>query len=231
MFPVERMEAAPAQVEHVLALAGCTQGAVLDLCCGPGRHSVGFARRGFQVTGVDRTQFLLDRASERAAAAGVNVEWVREDMRRFQRANAFDLVCSLFTSFGYFQQDSEELLVLQNVCQSLKPGGVLILEMLGKEWLAREWKDAISTDFPDGTLLLQRVRMNSEWSRILNQWYLLKEGRYRTFEFEHTVYSGRELKDRMLQAGFERVDLFGDLSGAPYGLNAKRLVAVARKAR
>ena len=230
MFPPERISAAPTQVEQVLALARTSSGAVLDLCCGPGRHAEEFARRGFTVTGVDRSPFLLERARERTAESGVTVEWVQEDMRRFERTAAFNLVCNLFTSFGYFEREEEDLEVLRHVHQSLKPGGVLVLEMLGKERLARVYQNAVSSEFPDGALLLQRHEVRSDWSRIRNEWMLLKDGRYRTFHFEHTIYSGRELKERLLASGFAEVRLFGDLEGAPYGVDATRLVAVARKA-
>jgi hypothetical protein len=57
----------------------------------------------------------------------------------------------------------------------------------------------------------------------------VKEGRARSFTFEHTVYSGRELKDRLLNCGFKHVQLFGDQQGLPYDLDATRLIAVARK--
>jgi ubiquinone/menaquinone biosynthesis C-methylase UbiE len=60
IFPPERFDAAASQVEQVLALACLNGGAVLDLCCGPGRHAIEFARRSFTVTGVDRTPFLVD---------------------------------------------------------------------------------------------------------------------------------------------------------------------------
>ena len=230
MFPPERMAAAPAQVEQVLALARVNSGAILDLCCGPGRHSVDFARRGFRVTGVDRSAFLLDRARERAAAARVTVEWIHQDMRLFERASAFQLTCSLFTSFGYFDREDEDLEVLRNVHGSLVPGGVFLLEMLGKERLARVLQNAVCTDLPDGSLLLQRHEIRGDWSRVRNEWTLLKDGCYRSFEFEHSVYSGRELKDRLLASGFAEVQLFGGLEGGPYGADANRLVAVARKA-
>src|SRR3954453_16554332 len=108
MFPVERLAAAPEQVSQILALAGVSGGDVLDLCCGPGRHSVEFARQGFRVTGVDRSPYLLDRAREHAATAGTSIEFVREDMREFCRPDAFDLAVNLFTSFGYFEHQDEE---------------------------------------------------------------------------------------------------------------------------
>src|SRR5689334_7207982 len=76
MFPADRFAATPEQVTQMLSLVGITQGRVLDLCCGPGRHSVELARRGFAVTGVDLTPFLLDRARECVGEAGVAIEWV-----------------------------------------------------------------------------------------------------------------------------------------------------------
>ena len=229
MFPPERFEAAPSQVEQVLSLARLNGGAVLDLCCGPGRHAVEFARRGFTVTGVDRTPFLMDRARERAGEAHVAVQWVLEDMRTFEHASAFDLACSLFTSFGYFEREEEDLQVLRHVHRSLKPGGVLVIDVLGKERLARIYQPVVCTEFPDGTMLLQRHEVRDDWSRIRNEWNLLKDGRYTRFDFEHTIYSARELKERLLVSGFGEVQLFGDLQGARYGADASRLVAVARK--
>ena len=121
VFPADRVAAAPAQVTQILALAGIDGGAVLDLCCGPGRHSLEFARRGFTVTGVDRSPFLLERAREKADAAALTVEWVLDDMRQFQRPAAFDLACNLFTSFGYFEHEEDNLRVLRNI--SAEPAG------------------------------------------------------------------------------------------------------------
>jgi len=235
MFPPERFAAAPEQVAQILALANFS-GAnfsgrpVLDLCCGPGRHAIEFARHGFQVTGVDRTPFLLDRARERALEAAVEVEWVTEDMRRFLRPWSFDLAASLFTSFGYFEEEQQDLSVLRNLHESLNQGGTFVIDVISKERVARNWKDAITTEFPDGTLLLQRPQVLDGWSRLRNQWTLIRNGTAKTFQFEHWIYSGRELQDRLYAAGFAEVRLFGDLQGAPYNVDATRLIAVARKA-
>lgn len=229
MFSPERFAAAKDEVSRIMALTGCSVGTLLDLCCGPGRHAVEFAQRGFQVTGVDRSPFLLDRAREHASVASISVEWVKEDMRSFVRPGRFDLVCNLFTSFGYFKDENEDLRVLRNIHQSLKDGGVAIIDTLGKERLARTWQNAICSPLSDGSLLLQRPQVLNDWSRILSEWTLIKNGHTRNFTFEHTVYSGRELKDRLLASGFQKVQLFGDLQGSSYGLDAARLVAVAHK--
>ena len=109
MFSAERFAAAAEDVNQILALTQCDGGSVLDLCCSPGRHSVEFARRDLQVTGVDRSPFLLERARAYAAESGISMELVQEDMRNFVRPQSFDLACNLFTSFGYFKDERENV--------------------------------------------------------------------------------------------------------------------------
>ncbi len=229
MFPAERFAAAPEQVAQVLALSGCSRGKVLDLCCGPGRHAVEFAKHGLEVTGVDGSQFLLDRARERARDAGVSAEWVQEDMRRFRQPAKFDLACNIFTSFGYFADETDDLRVLRNIWESLQGGGVFVIDVISKERLARNWKESLVTEYADGALLFQRPQVREDWNRLENEWILVKDGRSRSFRFEHAIYSGRELKDRLVACGFKDVKLYGDLEGSCYGVDARRLVAVARK--
>jgi SAM-dependent methyltransferase len=125
MFPSEKFSAAEEQVSQILSLTALEEGSVLDLCCGPGRHALEFARRGYRVTGVDGTKFLLDRAKERAAESGQQVEWIHQDMREFAKPNAFQLAVNLWSSFGYFENEADDLRVLSNIFESLRPGGVL----------------------------------------------------------------------------------------------------------
>lgn len=230
MFPEERFTAAPEQVEQALALAKPNGKAALDLCCGPGRCSVALAQAGFEVTGVDRTPFLLDKARAKAKAAETGIEWVQQDMRDFVRPDAFNLVLSMFTSFGYFDDKNEDLQVLRNIHTSLKPGGVCLIDVMGKERLARILLPTTSEVLPDGTKLIQRHEIFDNWTRIRNEWILIRKGSAKSFQFHHTVYSGQELMDRLDQAGFESVTPYGNLAGDEYGPNAQRLIAVARKA-
>lgn len=229
LFPQSRLEAAPNEVELILNLAGRPVKSVLDLCCGPGRHSIAFADRGLQVTAVDRTAFYLDMAKERALDQGLKIEWIREDMRDFVRPQAFDLVVSMFTSFGFFETEDDDLKVLGNVHESLAPDGVLVMDAAGKEWVAEHFEDTTSDQLPDGSILFQRHRVVKEWRRIRNEWILVKGDKAKTFKFEHTLYSGRELSDRLRQSGFREVRLLGDLEGGEYGVGSKRLVARAVK--
>ncbi len=230
MFSEQRFEAAPGEIEQVVALTKPQGNRVLDLCCGPGRSSIALAQAGFSVTGVDRTSFLLKTARSRAQDAGVSIEWVQMDMRDFIREGAFDLAVSMFTSFGYFDDKSEDLLVLEHMHRSLKPGGVLLIDVMGKERLARILQPTTSNVLEDGTKLIQIHEIFDDWTRIKNEWLLIKEGKAASFTFHHTIYSGQELRDRMEQAGFIDIKLYGSLDGDPYGADALRLIAVGKKA-
>ena len=231
MFGEPLLEAAPEQANAALALLGIEPGAaVLDLCCGVGRHSLALAQRGYTVTGVDRTAAYLRTAREKAAALGLELELVQADMRDFVRLGAFDGAINLFSSFGYFEDPADDLKVAQNLFRSLKPGGRLVMELMGKEVLARIFTPRDWQQMPDGTVLLQDRSVTRDWSWMEARWIVVQpDGARSEFAVNHRIYDGAGLRGLLLDAGFQRVDLFGSLGGEPYDTEAQRLVAVAHK--
>jgi SAM-dependent methyltransferase len=229
-FTPSVIAAGAAEVDKLLRLPGVPRGGTaLDLGCGPGRHAVPLARRGFRVTGVDLSPFLLARARDAAAAAGVSLELVRADMREFVRPETFDLAVSLFTSFGYFDDPADDLRALRAVRQSLRPGGILVVDVLGKERVARIFQASATRRAADGTTLVERHAIVDDWGRVSNAWTIANDGTTRTFEFTVRIYSGVELRDILERAGFAAVNLHGGFDGRPYGLDAERLLAVAAR--
>jgi SAM-dependent methyltransferase len=200
---------------------------VLDLGCGPGAHAIAFARLGHRVTGVDTSPRLLDRARSSARAAGVEVEWVEADMRAFQRPSSFDLICSLYASFGYFD-DPENRRVLENVCASLVPQGVFVLDLIGRETAARHWQERRWHEV-DGVLYLERCTSADDWASMVSEWIVVREGVRAEFRVKQRLYSGTELRGLLLSLGFTKVLLAGGLDGeTPYDESARRLIAIAR---
>lgn len=230
LFPPARIERAFEEVAQLVELSGVDSGRALDLCCGAGRHAVALAKRGFDVTGVDLSTFLLDKARGAAEEAKVSVEWVTDDMRRFVRPGAYDLVLNLFTSFGYFALQADDVKALKNMVASLTEGGAVVIDVIGKEALAERLPlNRQPTEEVDGSLLIQRVEVVDDWRRARSEWILIRDGTAERFRFEHTLYSGQELRELMNWAGLSNVSLYGGLDGRPYGPGAERLVAVGRK--
>lgn len=229
LFSRKRMEEADFEIEKLLNLIEFKGDSVLDLCCGPGRHAISLAKRGFTVTAVDRTSFFLEKGKQRAKSEKLDIEFVLQDMLSFKRPESFDLALNLWTSFGFFDRKEDDLIVLDNIYQSLKSGGVCLIDLFGKETLAEDFQPTTSDELADGTILVQRHKIFDNWTRIRNEWILIKNGIAKSYTFHHTLYSGQELMDRLERVGFTDIKLFGDYEGNEYGLDARRLVAAARK--
>jgi SAM-dependent methyltransferase len=229
MFSKKRVANTPVEIDQILALLNVPRGAqILDLCCGVGRHSLELARRGFKVTGVDRTQEYLNQATEQAAKEGLQIKFVQADMRNFCQPDAFDLVINLFTSFGYFEDPNADQKVLNNTYSSLKPGGLILMDLSSKEILARIFRERVWSEV-DGVFWLEEHRILNSWSHIENRWILFKEGRRYEDKLILRLYSAAELLTRLQTAGFTKLSAYGGFDGSPYDNNAKRLVAVGYK--
>lgn len=108
---------------------------VLDLACGTGRHAVVLAESGLQVTGVDLSENLLAIAGKETARLGHSIELIRSDMRYLNLKKSFSAVFSLFTSFGYFDDDRENFSVFRVISDHLEPGGWFVFDYLNDPFI------------------------------------------------------------------------------------------------
>jgi SAM-dependent methyltransferase len=223
----ERARMAATEAAAIVGLLGLQSGAqVLDLGAGTGAHAIELARRGMAVSGVDRTKSFLARARKSAAEALVTVEWIEDDMRRFVRQGGFDAIVNLCTSFGFFDDEGDDLQVARNARSSLKPGGAALFEMIGKEIVSSSFRDRYWIEV-DGALFLEERKVSRDWEWLESRWLIVDSER-REFRVRHRLYSGSELRALLFEAGFSKVDLFGSFDGAAYDRSARRLVAIAR---
>ncbi len=231
MFHQKRLEQTKEQVDNILSLLRIRPGAsVLDLCCGPGGHSLELARRGFSVTGVDRTKTYLETARTQAKREKLKVKFVQEDMREFSKPRAFNAAINLFTSFGNFEDIEDDKKVLGNIYRSLKSKGIFLIDTMGKEVLARIFQERDWYEV-DGNVMFEERRVFKDWSWIESHWILMKGGKKEEYTVSHRLYSATELSALLKECGFESVKVYGDLAGAPYDHMAKRLVLVAYKGK
>jgi len=217
------------EIEQMISLTGISPNSkILDLCCGQGRHSLELAKRSFKVTGVDRTEKYLEKAKSKASEKNLSIEFIKDDMRNFKRANYFNAIIIMYTSFGYFEDHNENTKVLRNSFSSLRKKGLLLIDVVGKEILQRKFTESESFEL-DGITYIEERNVIDNWSRIENRWIMLKDNLQKEFKLSHWVYSENELKKMLSNAGFSSVKIFGDLAGGQYDENAERLIAIALK--
>ena len=229
LFRQDKFDESEEELKDLLNLIEFKGLYILDLCCGPGRHSVELAKMGFNVTGVDKSSFLLSKAKQFSKSAGVEINFVEEDMRSFSQPDSFDLVVNLFTSFGYFDDQKDDITVLQNIYDSLKMDGQLVIESMSKEILSKVFQDTTSALLDDGTLVVQKHKVFNDWEMVSNDWYILKDNTYKKYSFTHRLYSAVELKQIIESVGFKSIRFYGNLKGAEYDNRAQRLVLAANK--
>jgi SAM-dependent methyltransferase len=229
LFDGPRWAEVPATVEGILALTGIPPGGrVLDMCCGPGRHAIEFARRGYRVTGVDITEPYLKAARDSAAAERLDAEFIKADARVFERPGQFDLAVNLFTSFGYFDTEEEDVRMATRLFTSLVPGGSLVMEMVGKETAARDFTEGEWFE-RDGRTILTGFSVVGHWEGLRSRWIII-DGQQRTDRsWVQRLYAATELRKLLRGVGFTQVDLYGSFSADPYGPGAVGLIAHAIK--
>ena len=221
---------APRQAAFLMKALALKRGAaLLDLCCGPGRHSVLLARKGLRVTGLDYSRPYLCQARERARRLGVPVRFVRGDMRALPFRGEFDAVINLFTSFGYFDRQSENLSVLRGVRKALKPGGLLFMEMMNLGWVTRNFTARDWTTL-DGGYLLEERQLRNGGRRIVTRWVrVYPDGRSVERRLALHNYDQGSLSAMLRRAGLAPVRFWGGFAGEPLRPGSKRLMVLARR--
>jgi SAM-dependent methyltransferase len=220
-----------ADVETILGLLELPDGAeLLDVPCGHGRISNRLAARGLRVTGVDRSPRFLDLARERAAAAGVEVEYLEGDMRELPFEGRFDALLNWFTSFGYFDDDTNRR-VLEGFRRVLRPGGVALIEQASRELLIRNLPahgvPAVWMTERGDDLLIDKVSFDPLAGRSHTERIVVRDGQVRRTEFSLSQPTAAQLAGWLRDAGFAEVDAF-DESGGAFASNSRRLVMRAR---
>lgn len=120
---------------------------IYEFCCGFGRYSNELAKRGYDVIGIDRSEYLINKAREDAVRIGVNdkVSYYVKDIQEFE-GETRDLVICMFNSIGYLLDDYDENFGIDNMLKHVKKGGYCIIDIYGENQRTHE----IERKFPSG---------------------------------------------------------------------------------
>ena len=225
-------EATERETAFVVEALGLQEGdRVLDLACGHGRHAVALAQRGMGVTGQDLNEDYLRMARENANREGVEIETVHGDMRRIPFTDEFDAVINMFTAFGYFDSEEEDVRVLDAVATSLKSGGKLLLDTINREWVLSNYVQNDWHTDPNGNTYLEHREFDLVTGRNRVTFNIVTPDGTRRDSPGHDVrlYTLTELV-RLLDAADLRLStVYGDYDGRPYHIDTPRMIVVAAK--
>ncbi len=200
---------------------------VLDVCCGAGRHSILFAKKGFNVTGFDLSKFLLNIAKENSKDHNLKIDFFCADQRKFLFKNKFDLILNLFTSFGYFENDEENFLLFENAFRSLKENGTFVFDYFNSEYLKKNLiEETISNS--GNEVMIQKRSINS--GRVEKDILIKNQTGEKNFKESVRLYTPDEIFERLEKTGFKIRSVFGNYSGEKFDTgNSTRLIIFAGK--
>ncbi|HEX5062009.1 MAG TPA: class I SAM-dependent methyltransferase, partial [Kofleriaceae bacterium] len=230
-LPFLTPQATQAEAEFVINAMNLAPGAqVLDLGCGYGRHAMELAARGFHVVGLDLSTPLLVRGGEEAHRRGLTINFVRGDMRELDFENQFDGVYCLFSTFGYFDDETNKK-TLQNVARALKPNGKVLVEILNRDYVIADLPTRVWWE-GDGCVVLEEVELNYFSSRIqVNRSVVFDDGRQLEQEISVRAYSLHEVGKLMHAAGFRVLEVSGgyQMRGRFFGNQSRHIIVLAER--
>jgi len=200
---------------------------ILDLACGAGRHSIAFAKKGYAVTGIDLSESLLDVGKNEAANQGVNVDFQKQDIRSVQVDGTFDLVLNIFTSFGYFENDEENLGIFTTAYRYLREGGCFVFDFLNESFV-KNTMVPFSQEERAGCIIRQFRSIDN--GVVVKKIELQKGEEKHTFFERVKLYNDDILIDALQKTGFAIVSLCGDYGGGRFDKEtSSRLIVVCKK--
>ncbi len=205
---------------------------VLDLACGRGRHSVFLNNHDLNVIGFDLSEKNITAAKKMSAkmtrSDGENptLHFEIKDMRKNFGESKFSIIFNLFTSFGYFQNEEDDLLVLANVSKALIPGGVFVFDFLNAGVIK-------TIDFKDEKLTVDNIEFH--FSKSIENNYIIKKitvidsGKTHSFTEKVKLIDKGWFEKSFSAVGLNIQNIFGDYELNPYSANSERLIIIAKK--
>jgi cyclopropane fatty-acyl-phospholipid synthase-like methyltransferase len=148
---------------------------VLDLACGKGRHSIYLNKLGFNVIGADLSKNSIQMAKK---FENSTLHFEEHDMRN-AFTTKFNAIFNLFTSFGFFEDDKEDIAILKNIKNGLKSNGIAVIDFMNS-------KKVIANLIPNETQTIDGITFNI--TRYVAKGFIVKEINFDAEGKHHTYF-------------------------------------------
>ena len=234
---VENVENTRRDVDFILAAAPITaHSQILDLCCGQGRHCLELARRGFKnVTGVDRSRYLIRLAKKRAQNEGLQAVFKEGDARNPRLIeNTFDCVAIMGNSFGYFSNKQDDEKVLTTVGKILRPSGQLVLDITDGAYMADNFERRSWEWIDEHHLVCRERSLSADRDRLISREVIVHDesGVLADQFYAERLYTKDGIQKLLEKSGFRNVRHHGSADSVSdrdqdLGMMARRMLISA----
>lgn len=196
---------------------------ILDLACGEGRYTSLFKNMGFNVLGTDLSEILVKSGMEKYK--GLHLETC--DMRKIK--GKFDMILSLFTSFGYFRKDEENYEVISGIYSSLNSGGVLWLDFLNPGFVRKSMVKKEEKTTSEGIRIIEERSI--EGNRVVKRITFTKDDKEKKYVESVRLFTRDEMESILSGAGFHITGIYGNYRGEPWADVSPRMILHSQKGK
>jgi len=216
---------AQAFIDNLVQHLQITKGSkLIDIACGKGRHATYFNSLGLDVVGVDLSPNSIASATKNANAT---LQFSVHDMREVYQENSFDVVTNLFTSFGYFEENTDEQKAINAMASNLKSEGVLIIDFMNVKkvianLVASEQKtiDGITFD----------ISRKIEAGHIIKDIQITDGAIKQHFQEKVKAITLADYSEFITTAGLKIIDIFGNYKLEDFNaITSDRLILICKK--
>jgi len=199
---------------------------MLDVACGKGRYSKALAEIGFDITGIDLSFSSIDEAKE---FEGDNLHFYQHDMRLPFWINFFDYAFNFFTSFGYFRTRREHDNAIRTIAQSLKPGGVFVIDYLNVHY-AETHQQAFAKQIDDITFHVSKWNDETHFYKQIQVTQNGNKSPKHLYTERVAKFSLGDFTEMLAYQNMQVQEVFGDYQLGRYDVhNSPRMIIIARK--
>lgn len=209
---------------------------VLELGCGTGRLTIPLAKNGYNITGVDFTSSMLQKAKAKTTKAGLNIEFIEADMRTLSLSEKFDLIFIPFNSIHHLYKNEDLFNTFKVVKHHLKDGGLFLLDCFNPniQYIVEGEKETINTaeyTTDDGREILIKQKMRYENRTQINriEWHYFINGKFDSIQnIDMRMFFPQELNSYLEWNGFNILHKFGSFEEEAFSDNSGKQIFVCR---
>ncbi|QNF32773.1 class I SAM-dependent methyltransferase [Adhaeribacter swui] len=197
---------------------------LLEMGCGNGQHAVYLNQKGYTVTGLDFSEKNIARAKP---LENEQLHFYQHDMRDIFRTAYYDLILNLFTRFGYFGSETENVVALRSTVSAIKPGGKLVIDFMNTNYAIQHLSSS-EEKVIDGILF--RISEKVEKGFIVKTISVTDQGQEHTFYEKVRALTYDQFMEYFRMTSLRLVNVFGSYDLEPYNPDtSERLIFVLKK--
>ncbi|PTK00452.1 class I SAM-dependent methyltransferase [Mammaliicoccus sciuri] len=207
---------------------------LLDLGCGPGLYAEAFAKKGYDVTGIDYSSTAINYAIKNAKNSKSNIHYFEDDILSFKSNKKFDICTIIYQTYATFSYKNRRKLV-ENVHNLLNENGVFIFDVPTQHyydqlspvnvWEYRNQNNIVSTEQHAVLYSLEKYYENIFLNKSI---YIFENQKIKKFYDWMKCFNELDIKNEI--GDFFNIErIYSDIDGTPFSKDSNSLTLICQK--